>query len=237
MKFYLQCWTVAVLAGSLQALSGGEISGKVKLQGTPPPEMTINEAEATCGKFMTKKPLKTRHYVVGADQGLANVFVYIKSGAPKTPPSGEGTTLDQANCEYVPYVMGVQAGQKFKIKNSDPAMHNVHATPKVNAEFNFAQPLKDQVNEKAFDKPEVTVRMKCDVHPWMFAYIGVTEHPYFAVTDKDGNFKIAGVPDGKYTVEAFHVKTHTAKGQGVSKEIDVKGSTTAEFTVEIPAAP
>jgi plastocyanin len=190
----------------------------VKLKGTPPPELTINEAEPICGKFMTKKPLKTRHYVVGADQGLANVFVYIKSGAPKTPPSGEGPVLDQTSCEYVPYVMGVQAGQKFKIKNSDPAMHNVHATPKVNAEFNFAQPLKDQVNEKAFEKPEVTVRMKCDVHPWMFAYIGVTEHPYFAVTDKDGNFKIAP-PDSK---SRRGVSGRIRKGRGVSKEIDVK---------------
>ena len=237
MKLYFQCWIVTALAGSSQLLSGGEISGKVKLKGSPPQELTINEAEATCGKFMTKKPLKTRHYVVGADQGLANVFVYIKSGASKAPGAGEAPVLDQANCEYVPYVMGVQAGQKFKIKNSDPTMHNVHATPKVNPEFNFAQPLKDQVNEKAFDKPEVMVRMKCDVHPWMFAYIGVTEHPYFAVTDKDGNFKISGVPDGKYTVEAFHIKTHMAKGQGVTKEIDVKGSTTADFTVEIAAAP
>jgi hypothetical protein len=237
MKLYLQCLTGTLLAVSAPLLWGGEISGKVTLKGTPPPELTINEAEATCGKFMTKKPLTTRHYVVGADQGLANVFVYIKSGASKAAPSGESPVLDQTSCEYVPYVMGVQVGQKYKIKNSDPTMHNVHATPKANQEFNFAQPLKDQVNEKAFDKPEVLVRMKCDVHPWMFAYIGVTEHPYFAVTDKDGKFKISGVPDGKYTVEAFHVKTHMAKGQGVTKEIEVKGSTTADFTVEIPAAP
>lgn len=237
MKRYLQCLAGTLLALSVQGVLGGEISGKVKLKGTPPAELTINEAEAICGKFMTKKPLKTRHYVVGADQGLANVFVYIKSGASKGAGGGEAPVLDQANCEYVPYVMGVQVGQKYKIKNSDPTMHNVHATPKANQEFNFAQPLKDQVNEKAFDKPEVLVRMKCDVHPWMFAYIGVTEHPYFAVSDKDGNFKISGVPDGKYTVEAFHVKTHMAKGQGVTQQVDVKGSTTAEFTVEIPAAP
>jgi hypothetical protein len=218
-------------------LSGADVSGTVRLKGTPPPELTIVEAEGICGKFMTKKPLTTRHYVVGADQGLANVFVYVKAGAPKSPPAGQAPVLDQANCEYAPYVMGIQAGQNLKIKNSDPTMHNVHATPKVNPEFNFAQPLKDMVSEKSFAKPEVMVRMKCDVHPWMLAYIGVVEHPYFAVTDKDGKFKISGLPDGKYTLEAFHVKAHMLKGQGVAKEIDVKGNTTADFEVEIPKAP
>lgn len=226
-----------MLAGSLQVLSGADVSGKVKLKGTPPAELNIVEAEAFCGKFMARKPLTTRHYIVGADQGLGNVFVHVKAGAPKTPPAGQGTVLDQVSCEYVPYVMGVQAGQKFKIKNSDPLMHNVHATPKVNPEFNLAQPLKDMVMEQSFAKPEVMVRMKCDVHPWMLAYIGVVEHPYFAVTDKDGNFKIPGLPDGKYTIEAFHAKTHMLKGQGVTKEIEVKGNTTIDFEVEVLKAP
>jgi len=85
-------------------------------------------------------------------------------------------------------------------------MHNVHATPKNNPEFNFAQALQGQVNEKAFTTPEVLVRMKCDVHPWMFSYIGVCDHPYYAVTGKDGSFKIPNVPVGNYTIEAFHLK-------------------------------
>src|SRR6185503_12752654 len=117
-------------------------------------------------------------------------------------------------------------------KSSDAEMHNVHSTPKVagNQEFNFAQ-LKGQVNEKSFDKPEVLVRVKCDVHPWMFAYVGVLEHPYFAVSDKDGNFKISGLPDGKYTVVAYHLKTHGATNEGIVKSIEVKGDTKQDFTV------
>jgi plastocyanin len=181
---------------------------------------------------MQAKPVTTRHYVVGADKGLANVFVYIKQGAQKTPATGEGPTLDQTGCMYEPYVMGVVTGQKFKIRNSDSLLHNVHATPKPggNKEFNFAQVSKGQVNEKAFEAPEVLVRMKCDVHPWMFAYVGVVDHPYFAVTDKDGNFTIKNVPPGKYTVEAIHQKS------GPGKTAEVEAGKSVNFEFEVPAS-
>ena len=225
---------IAVLAGSFQAASAADISGKVKLKGTPKPEIPI-QLDATCGKLRTQ-PITTRHFVVGQDNGLGNVFVYVKSGAQKTPSAGEPATLDQVNCMYEPYVFGVVAGQKFKVKNSDPELHNVHATPKLNKEFNFAQPTKGLVSEKSFDQPEVLVRIKCDVHPWMFAYIGVCEHPYFAVTDNEGNFKISGVPDGKYTLVAYHLKTHGAN-PGLTQSVDLKGTAKQDFTVELPVAP
>jgi hypothetical protein len=224
---------MAILAGSLPLLSAGEITGKVKLKGTPKPEIPI-DLGPSCSKHNPNK-VTTRHYVVGSDGGLANVFVYLKD-AKAAPATGEGPTLDQIGCMYEPYVMGVVTGQKFKVKNSDPELHNVHATPKINKEFNFGQPIKGQVNEKSFDQPEVLVRVKCDVHPWMFSYIGVVDHPYFAVTDKDGNFKISGVPDGKYNVVAYHLKTHLAN-PGVTQAVDVKGSVKQDFTVEISAAP
>jgi hypothetical protein len=234
MKSY-RALVVAVLAGSFQLASGAEITGKVKLKGAPPPERPIpftGQHEATCGKAHTGEPAKTRHYVVSPDKGLANVFVYIKEGAKATPAKGESPLLDQVGCMYEPYVLGAVAGQKIKIRNSDPFMHNVHATPKKNAEFNFAQVVKGQVNEKAFDKPEVLVRMKCDVHEWMFAYVGVVEHPYFAVTDKDGSFTIKDVPAGDYTVEAFHLKAG-AKTQKVT----LADKKALDFELEVPAAP
>ena len=226
MKSYLPCITVAALLGSFH-LGAADLSGKVKLKGAPKPEIPI-QLDAVCGKLHTK-PVTTRHFVVGSDNGLANVFVYIKQGAPKTPAAGEGPLLDQVNCVYEPYVMGVVTGQKFKVRNSDTFMHNVHATPKGNAEFNLAQVAKGQVNEKSFDKPEVLVRMKCDVHGWMFAYIGVVDHPYFAVTDKDGNFTIKNVPPGKYTVEAYHLKAG-------SKTQETDGTKKLEFELEVPAS-
>jgi hypothetical protein len=227
MKRYLPSITIAAVLASFQLAGAADITGKVKLKGTPKPEIPI-QLDATCGK-LHDKPVTTRHFVVGADNGLANVFVYIKQGAPKSPPpAGDSPVLDQTGCMYEPYVMGVVTGQKFKVRNSDSLLHNVHATPKVNKEFNFAQVSKGQENEKSFDQPEVLVRVKCDVHGWMFAYIGVVDHPYFAVTDKDGNFTIKNVPPGKYTVEAYHLKAG-------AKTQETDGTKKLEFELEAPA--
>lgn len=213
MKHY-GAWMAAVLAtAALHNAAAAEISGKVTLKGTPPAEKKV-AFDALCGKLHTKEAF-TRHYVVGGDGGLANVFVYLKEGPPgKTyPASDKLPVLDQVNCFYEPYVLGVMVDQKFQIKNSDPLMHNVHATPKVegNKEFNVGQPVQGMVTERSFPKPEVLVRFKCDVHPWMFAYIGVLPHPYFAVTDKDGKFKLpSDLPAGKYTLVAYHLKAGEA---------------------------
>lgn len=229
-------WTgiVAVAAAFVaQAASGADVAGKVTLKGTAKPEVAI-DLGPSCGPIATKK-YTTRHYVVGKDGGLANVFVYLKKDGLKAAPTGEPTLLDQVECMYQPYVMGVVTGQKFKVRNSDTLMHNVHATPKINKEFNFAQVAKGRVDEKSFDAAEILVRMKCDVHPWMFAYIGVVDHPYFAVTDANGGYKLSGVPDGKYTAVAYHLKTHGAASPGESAEIEVKGGEVKQdFTVTAP---
>lgn len=234
MKQYLPL--VAVLVGSTQLLSAGDITGKVTLKGTPKPEadITAETLGPACGAMNQGKKLTTRHYVVGKDGGLGNVFVYLKD-AKAAPAAGDAPILDQAGCMYEPYVMGVVAGQKLKVRNSDATLHNVHNTPKVagNKEYNVGQAVKGQVNEFAFEKSEILMRFKCDVHPWMFAYVGVVDHPYFAVTDKDGNFKISGVPDGNYTVVAYHLKTHGANA-GVSEAVEVKGSAKKDFTVTLP---
>ena len=233
MKYCLPCLTVAALAGSLQLVAAGEITGKITLKGTPKPELEI-PLTPSCGKINPNK-VTTRHYVVDKDGGLANVFVYLKD-AKAAPATGEGPVLDQKGCMYEPYILGVVTGQKFKVKNSDPELHNVHPTPKLNKEFNLGQIPNGPDITRSFDQAEVLVRIKCDVHPWMFAYMGVVDHPYFAITDKEGNFKIAGVPDGKYTIVAYHLKAHGAN-PGVTQTLEVKGSAKQDFTVEIPAAP
>jgi len=117
-------------------------------------------------------------------------------------------------------------------------LHSVHATPKPgtsNQEFNFAQPLKDMVTEKSFPSLEVLVRFKCDVHQWMFAYVGVVEHPFFSVTDVNGGFKLPpGLRPGRYTLEAIHLKAGT-----VSQAIELRAGekTTVDFTMQVPSAP
>jgi hypothetical protein len=238
MKSYSTGIVMAALAASLQVSSAADITGKVKLKGTPKPEIPIDMASSAdkfCGAAHPT-PVTTRHYVVGPDNGLANVFVYIKEGAKPTPATGAQPLLDQKGCMYEPYVIGAVTGQKIKIQNSDPTMHNIHATPKINKEFNLAQPVKGMVTERSFDTPEVLVRMMCNVHGWMFAYIGVVDHPYFSVTEKDGSFKISGLPAGDYTIEAFHQKIGPkgAKTQKISvKDGDKK---TVDFELEIPAA-
>jgi plastocyanin len=228
MKKTLTVLTVAVLAGSVA--SAAEISGKVKLNGTPPPEKPIT-LDPPCAKLQPKQ-ITTRHFIVSPDKGLANVFVWVKEGAKAAPaPSAKGPMLDQKGCEYQPYVMGVQAGQHFDVKNSDTLLHNVHTLPKVagNKEKNIGQPIP-MSSDFVFDKQEVLVQFKCEVHPWMFAYVGVVEHPYFAVTDKDGAFKISGLPAGDYTIEAMHLKAGKVT-QKITVGADDKK--TADFTLEV----
>src|SRR5260221_333949 len=209
-----------------------QVSGRVRLTGKPPPEVPI-EMGGACGQPPIK-PLTTRHYIVGPDGGLANVFVYVKDGLQNLtfPVSTNQPLLDNTGCVFEPYVTGVQASQKFKLKNSDPILHNVHATPTVNQGFNLALRANDRIVEKSFALPEVLVRLKCDVHPWMFAYIGVLSHPFFAVTDADGFFRFpAGLPPGKYVIAAYHLKA------GESTQEVVIGSPEArslQFTLAAP---
>ena len=144
--------------------------------------------------------------MIVADGGnLANVFVYVKEGAAggQAAPS-EPVVLDQQGCTYTPHVAGIQVGQKLVIRNSDATLHNVHALPEKNQEFNQGQPFQNMELEKTFDTAEVMVRFKCDVHPWMSAYMGVVDHPYFAVSGADGSFTIEGLPAGDYVIESWH---------------------------------
>ena len=227
-------WGIAIL-GTCLATQAGDVTGKITFKGTPKPEITIDmSADPSCSK-LHDKPVTTRHFVVSSDGGFGDVFIYVKEGlSGKTfPAPAENRTLEQKGCFYTPYVLGVQANQPLRIVNADPTLHNVHALPKINKEFNFAQPMQNMVTEKKFEKPEVLVKFKCDVHPWMFAYVGVVDNPFYAVSAPDGTFKIANLPAGKYTIEAVHPKAGVQ-----TQEITVgAGATQANFTFEAkPAA-
>ncbi len=230
MNVKRHCLVVAALFASLQLVSAGDIVGKITLKGTPPPEKDL-PLDPTCGKLHPTK--KTRLYVVGANGELADTFIYVKDGlSGKTFPVPEKPgLLDQSGCEYNPYVSGLQTGQKLLVRNSDPVLHNVHPTPAVagNKESNMAQLPKGKDLEYVFPKEEVFLRFKCDVHPWMFSYVSVLNHPYYSVSDKDGKFKIANLPPGKYTIEAAHRK---AGKQTMDVTVEESGSKEANFTFE-----
>ncbi|HRI14460.1 MAG TPA: carboxypeptidase regulatory-like domain-containing protein [Verrucomicrobiota bacterium] len=204
---------ITVNPPKVTATTDGKIRGKVILKGTPPPETVIGalKADAKCGAVAVGTA-RTRGYVVGTAGALKNTVVRIvkaPTGAGKMP---ESAVIDQAGCMYEPYVSAVMVGEPFKVKNSDPFMHNVNATPKINKGFNFAQATAGQVNEKVFDKPELAVRFSCNVHPWMFAFVYVLENPFFAVTDAEGAFEIPpGLPPGTYELEANHQRAGAVK--------------------------
>ena len=167
MNFKHRLLTLVALAASSLAVFGGDITGKVTLKGEPSGELKL-PLDPLCKK--TVKPgvtPTTRFYVKDASGGLADVFVYLKNvDATKAPE--EAVVLDQKSCEYSPYVIGAQVGQTIKVLNSDPVLHNVHPTPKkAGKEYNKAQLPNGPALTFSWDKPEVFLRFKCDVHPWM----------------------------------------------------------------------
>src|SRR5215831_338776 len=215
--------------------TAGEVKGTVTVDGAVPKNEPIKmNADPVCVQ-QNKTPQFQETYQVGSDgKSLANVFVYVKEGLGNysyDPPTDK-PTIDQKNCRYHPHVFGMRVGQPLEIINSDPTLHNIHAMPKQNQEFNNGQPIQGMKMTHVFTSKEVMVPFKCDVHGWMNAYVGVLPHPYFAVTKEDGKFEIKDLPPGTYTIEAWHEKFGTTT-QSVT--IAAKESKDVNFTFK-PAA-
>ncbi|HXP62230.1 MAG TPA: carboxypeptidase regulatory-like domain-containing protein, partial [Dongiaceae bacterium] len=192
----------------------------------------IYKDDANCKNLSAETPT-TRFYVVGPKGELADVVVSVQGISGKsTGASAKPALLDQKNCLYVPQILAVQTGQKLVARNSDPVMHNVDLQPAKdsgNPQKNEAQLPGGADLTFSFPKPEMFLKIKCDVHLWMFAWVSVFDHPFFAVSAKDGTFKIANVPPGKYTLQAAHRKAGM-----LTREVEVKDGEPAkvDFTLE-----
>jgi plastocyanin len=205
-------WVSALaVSAAVASVVSADITGNVKLDGPAPEAKEIAmDADAGC-KAQHADPVMEQSVVAGEKGELANVIVFIKAEDPAAlggEASKDPVVLDQKGCMYEPHVLTMTVGQELSVKNDDPFLHNVHSLAVTNPAFNFGQPNKDP-GKKVPEQPKATetFRVKCDVHPWMSAYIGVFEHPFHAVSAEDGKYTIKGkLPDGEYTLVAWHEK-------------------------------
>jgi plastocyanin len=188
-----------------QTTAGGTVQGHVRLSGPPPGNTIIRMGvDPRCSQMNAGKRVVQEAVVTSADGGLANVFVNLSGSFPPSPPPADPVTIDQRRCIYAPRVVGARVGQTLEFRNSDETLHNVHSLSIKDNDFNVGQPVKAAVYRFQLKREEVMLHVKCDVHRWMTTYIGVVNHPYFAVSDEGGAFAIAGVPAGTHTIQVWH---------------------------------
>ncbi len=209
------------------------LSGKVAFKGTAPSAKPIKmNADPKCAEANKDKKPVSEDVVVNSNGTLQNVFVYVKEGL--TQKDFQASTepmvvFDQNGCRYHPHVFGIRTNQTLEIRNSDPTLHNVHALPKTNSQFNVGMPIKDMKISKKFEKPEIGAKIKCDVHPWMKAYVHIMDHPFYSVTGEQGSFEIKDLPAGKYVVSAWH-ETYGTKDVSVTVEEGKPTSVSFDFS-------
>jgi hypothetical protein len=209
----------------------GSIIGRAFLEGTPPPEIPL-PLDSTCGRLI-KRPATTRHFITSQNGELADVFVVVTEGLRSRawPKTSKPALVRDINCFFEPYVSGVRVDQEIVLENSDPVLHNAHLIGNENKEANFSL-LPKHSRSIILAAPEIFVRLKCDVHPWEFAYISAVEHPFFAVTDKSGQFMLPPLPPGRYTVRAYHRKAGELTQE---VELNENESRSVEFRFQVPS--
>ena len=182
------------------------LGGTVRFEGRAVRGKRITmDAEQAC-QALHKEPVYEETVITGKSGGLANVFVYVKAGleGKAFPPAETAVVLEQRGCQFIPRMIGLRAGQPLSVKNSDPVSHNIHPVPKNNRDWNQQQPPEAPDLKRKFAYPEVMIPVKCNIHAWMRSYIGVLDHPFFAVTGLNGTFSLEGLPPGQYVLAAWH---------------------------------
>ncbi len=209
--------------------TAGVVQGKIRFTGKRPTLKPIDMSDEPACVEAHHGKARDESILVNPNGTLANVFVYVKSGlegktfeVPATP-----VTIDQQGCWFHPRVLGIQTGQILRVVNSDPVTHNIHPLAEINREWNHSQGPGDPALTRKFLQPEIMIRVKCNIHRWMHAFIGVVSNPYFAVSGADGSFEIRNLPPGDYVIEAWH---ETLGTQEQKITVPPQGTTVASFT-------
>ena len=212
----------------------GTITGTVRVDGEPPAMAPIRFAGFAECAAAHAGPVPAGDLVV-RDGKVEGAFVYVKDGLGSRVFAipDEPVEMDQTGCLYRPRVVGAQVGQTIRFVNGDPLLHNVHGTPKASSGFNVSLARKGATRDLRLDHPEVMVSVRCDLHPWMQAWVGVVDHPYFAVTGADGAFTLRDVPPGAYTIGVWHERLGTREAQVTLAE---RGTADVAVTLAAPAA-
>jgi plastocyanin len=216
--------------------TAGEITGTVKLDGAAPKMKNINmAAEPNCAKA-SGGPVTSEEVVTGDGGTLANVVVYVKTAPDgySFPAPAAPAKIEQKGCQYHPHVVAMEVGQNVDVVNDDQTTHNIHPIPMQNREWNESQPPGAAPIEKSFPREEIAIPVKCNVHPWMKAYMAVLPNPFFQVTEKDGKFDLKGLPPGTYTLVAWQELYGASDPQTVT--IGPKETKDVNFTFKASAA-
>ena len=225
---------VAIQLLVMGAASAATITGTVKFDGEVPKKLrpVAMDADPECAKKHSE-PVPSEMLVLGDGNTMANIFVTVTSGLPdkEWPTPKAPVVLDQKGCQYIPHVTGIMVNQPMRILNSDGILHNVHSLSKVNKSFNIAMPASRTETLETFTQTEGMFVIKCDIHPWMKAYVQVMPHPFYDVTGKDGKFTIKDLPAGTYEVEIWHEKLGT---KSATVTVGADETKTADFALSPP---
>jgi plastocyanin len=233
------CFVAGLVALSISpgvAFAASTVTGTVTFDGKPPALKPLTmDADPACAKKHSA-PVPAETLVLGSGQTMGNIMVWVSKGlpagktypAPKTP-----VVIDQNGCQYKPHVMGIMVGQPYKILNSDGILHNIHTLSTLNPTFNKGMTASVKEVTTTFTKPEALFHIKCDVHPWMSAYLGVFSHPFYSVTSTDGKFTISGLDPGTYEISAWHERLGT---KTATVTVGANETKSQDFKFALPAA-